>query len=193
MTVTDGHNIVVSDNSISNVGWIVGMESEATVWTVDAVVERNQGSNMKIGFVAAKGNVPSIVIRDNTQTTYALWCYQTIDIGAANQDVGTVTITNNSLRSMTDGITIEGTKVPSVTIQSNTVQTNGACGVRPGITVTNVASGSIANNTLLSYAPLVIANDSSAYNCGNRSSSTGAFDNPSVCAEACEPSDAGGD
>lgn len=198
VAVTHGHNVAITDNVITNVqSWIVDLETEAATWAVDAAIERNQFSNSWFGFVAAHGNVGPIVINDNTQTAAAnpSICVQSIDIGAPGQNIGEVTITNNSLRTITDGITLRGVKFPKVTIRDNTLQyTAGGCAaVRPGIVVDNVASGSIAHNSLLGYAPLVVANDSAAHNCGNRGTSPAPFDNPTACESPCNPPDAGSD
>lgn len=196
----DCRNFVVKDNKITNVGyWGFDIEVEARTWHGDVKLLRNRFSNLRIGIMAVTSHEPPstlgpIVARDNIRTDRAVSCnYDILVQGLYGVSPPSVSVTGNRVGGGAGGIYMYG--VTKADVIGNTVEivpnSALACPSKKAVVFDRVSSGSIVANTVLNAADADAENvlfhlfaGSTAKVCGNRTSATGAFDQPRRCTRA---------
>jgi len=179
-------NMAVQDSTITNVGyWVVDVEVEAKTWTGDITLERNTYSKVYLGLIAVTPNLaPStlgpIVVRDNVGTDAPPTCTNAMRIGLPNTPQSpSVTVTGNKLYGGAEGIRVSAAHAD---VTQNTVDfPRLGCGQYTGVIFDGVPSGSITGNTILNATRLYERRPATATVCGNRTTASGAFDEPVPC------------
>jgi hypothetical protein len=186
-------NFTVQNNTITNLGYDgVNVEREFDGQTGDLTMIGNRVSNLWLSMLNVTWIGPGlgpIVVRDNVMAEPGVTCYPPINFNSDSRGANgaSVTIANNSVHSYNLGMRIND--VPHADVTGNTVRLDSQNGcvnpnapTLPGIKFDNVGSGSITRNTLINAHPLVELVSSTATVCGNRATTTAAFDKPTPCA-----------
>lgn len=188
-------NFTLRNNTITNIGYdAVDVELEFPGQTGDVTMIGNRVSNIWLSLLGVAWPGPGlgpIVVRDNVMADAGVTCHPPINFNedARGANGTAVTIANNSLHSYKYGIAIQDVARADVTGNTIRIDSQNAClnASHPeqipttGVLFDNVASGSITRNTLINANPLVRLLSSTATVCGNRSTTTGAFDQPAPC------------
>jgi hypothetical protein len=181
-------DFVVRDNTVTNVGyWGVDVEISANTWTGDIVLERNRFSNIYVGILAVTpANAPStlgpIVVRDNVRTDAPAFCMYGFVIGRDDRSPPQyVEVTGNHVRAVAGGVVVRNT--PEAKVADNTFEVDRSvpCAVAKGVVFSKVSSGSVIGNTVLNTNQPFEIVTSVVTVCGNRTTPTGAFDQPVTC------------
>jgi hypothetical protein len=189
------HNLTVQNNTVTNIGYdVVDVEREFDGQTGDVTMIGNRVSNIWLSMLGVAWTGPGlgpIVVRDNVMADSGVTCYPPINFNSDSRGAnsGSVTIANNTVHSYNYGMRINDVSHADVTGNIVSIDSQNAClnpGVpghipTTGVQFDNVNSGSITRNTLINANPLTRLLSSTATVCGNRATTTGAFDQPAPC------------
>src|SRR5262249_31140315 len=134
---TGCRNMVVRDNTITNVGYHgVDVEVEAQAWTGDITLERNTYSKVRLSMLSAiTGTGTSLgpfVVRGNVQTDWPSPCQYPIAVGQPGLPYRSVTIADNKVRALGTGIYVSA---PHADVTGNVAEFRPTgCGPSAGVT-----------------------------------------------------------